>query len=89
MIEVKKLSEKELASLGVKDWPVWQKGKSKFSWYYDEKESCYIIEGEAIVRTQDGREVRFGAGDFVVFPKGLKCEWEIVKDIKKNYRIGE
>ncbi len=87
MIEIKKLSNTEIEKLNIKNWPVWQKEKSKFKWYYDEKESCYILEGEAIVRF-DGKEVKFGKGDFVVFPKGLSCEWEIIKDIKKHYNFG-
>jgi uncharacterized cupin superfamily protein len=88
VIEVRRPSKEELKKLNVESWPVWTKEKSKFDWYYDEKETCYIIEGEVIVRTKDGKEVRFKAGDLVVFPKGLSCEWEILKDVKKHYRFG-
>ncbi len=87
MIQVRKLSEEDFEKLNIKSWPIWQKERSKFKWYYDETESCYIIEGEAIVRYDD-KEVKFGEGDFVVFPKGLSCEWEIIKNIKKHYNFG-
>ncbi|MDH5793723.1 MAG: cupin domain-containing protein [Candidatus Bathyarchaeota archaeon] len=30
----------------------------------------------------------FAAGDYVIFPKGLKCTWEIKKRIKKHYKFG-
>jgi hypothetical protein len=32
--------------------------------------------------------VEFGAGDYVVFPVGLKCTWEIKEKIKKHYNFG-
>jgi len=87
MIEVRKPSDQELNSLNVKSWPIWTKEKSRFSWHYDEKETCYILEGEVIVRYA-GKEVKFGRGDLVVFPEGLSCEWEIIKDVKKHYKFG-
>ncbi len=87
MIEVKNPSKEELDNLKVSTWPIWTKEKSRFDWHYDEKETCYILEGEAIVRYQ-GKEVKFGKGDLVIFPEGLSCEWEIVKDIKKHYKFG-
>jgi len=32
--------------------------------------------------------IEFNAGDYVVFPKGLKCKWEIKKKIRKHYNFG-
>ena len=31
--------------------------------------------------------VKFGKGDFVQFPKGLKCRWQVTKSIKKHYQF--
>jgi uncharacterized cupin superfamily protein len=32
--------------------------------------------------------VEFGAGDYVVFPQGLKCTWDIKDRIRKHYKFG-
>jgi uncharacterized cupin superfamily protein len=34
-----------------------------------------------------GRCVEFGAGDLVVFPKGLSCTWDVVVGIDKHYNF--
>ncbi len=88
MIHVEKPAEEKLQSLDVRSWPVWEKETSEFPWEYDEKETCYILEGEAEVTTDKGTTVKFGKGDLVVFPGGLKCRWKINKDIRKHYRFG-
>ncbi len=79
---------KKLEEMGVFGWPIWEKEPSRFDWYYDSKESCYLLEGKVKVETEDGNKVEFGAGDFVVFPEGLKCIWEISEKVKKHYRMG-
>jgi hypothetical protein len=28
-----------------------------------------------------------GSGDLVIFPKGMKCTWEIREDVKKHYNF--
>ena len=86
-VEVKKLTKEELDKLNVFDWPIWTKEESEFDWYYSDKESCYIIEGDVEVKTDNG-PVNFKTGDFVVFPQGLKCVWKINKAVKKHYKFG-
>lgn len=76
--------EKKQAEL----WNSWSKEKSEFQWAYDEDEICYILEGEAQVIDDKGNLISFGAGDWVEFPAGLKCTWNITKDIKKRYKLG-
>lgn len=88
MIHVEKPSEEKLKQLGVHSWPVWTKEESEFPWEYDEKETCYILEGDVTVTPESGEPVRFGKGDLVVFPEGLKCRWKIHKAVKKHYRFG-
>ena len=83
--KVRKPTEKELGE--AKSWPIWEKEESKFPWEYDEQETCLIIEGKAMAKTPEG-DVEFGAGDYVVFPEGLKCTWEIKKKIRKHYKFG-
>ena len=68
-------------------WPIWEKEKSEFPWEYDEQETCLILEGKATVKTPEGN-IEFGAGDYVIFPQGLKCTWEIKEGIRKHYKFG-
>ena len=70
------------------NWETWEKEVSEFPWEYDEQETCYIPEGEVEVTAENGEEINFKKGDWVVFEKGLKCTWKISKDIKKKYKFG-
>ena len=67
---------------GIKSWPIWECKPSKFQWNYDDKEICLIIEGQAKISTQNGDIYVIKAGDLVVFPAGLNCEWEVTKVLK-------
>ena len=84
---VEKPTEDKLNALKVFSWPIWTKEVSSFDWYYDEKEICYLLEGEVTVKTPDG-EAAFGKGDLVTFPQGLKCVWNIKKAVRKHYKFG-
>ena len=64
--------------------PTWGCEVSKFDWYYDSEETCLLTEGEVTV-SYDGGSVSFGAGDYVTFPKGLSCVWDVSKPVKKHY----
>jgi len=83
--KIKKPSDTEREEAG--SWPIWEKEESKFPWEYNMQETCLILEGKAIIQTPEGN-VEFGAGDYVVFPKGLKCTWEIEQKIRKHYNFG-
>jgi len=85
---VKTPSDEELKRLGVDGWGIWEKEESTFPWSYGEKETCYILEGEAEVTAKDGKKVTFKAGDLVTFPDGLECTWRIKKRIRKRYLFG-
>ena len=86
-IKVETPSEEKLAEMGVKSWPIWEKGVSEFDWHYDQREVCYLIEGEVEVDTGE-ETVEFEAGDLVTFPEGLDCVWKVKKDVKKHYKMG-
>ncbi len=86
-VEVRKLAKGEFESLGIGRWSTWGCGVSSFPWTYDEPETCYILEGEVEV-TCKGGAVTFGPGDFVAFPAGLSCTWNVKKAVKKHYRFG-
>lgn len=86
-IKVIKPSEDYLRERNVRTWPIWTKEVSKFDWYYDETEECYILEGKVIVETKEGEKVEINAGDFVIFEKGLSCKWDVLEPIKKHYNF--
>ena len=78
------LSDTEIAEREIKSWPIWSCEISEFDWEYSEEESCLLLDGEVEVES-DHETVRFSAGDFVVFPKGLKCRWKVAKPVRKHY----
>ena len=84
-----KVSPAKLDVLYVEDWPIWEKEVSEFEWEYDKSETCYIVEGEAIVTPVGQEPVTITEGDMVTFPKGMKCTWKITEAIEKHYSFGE
>jgi len=81
-------SKERLEELGISSWPIWTKEVSEFPWTYDEQETCYLIEGDVVVKPDNGSQVQIGKGDLVVFPEGMSCIWNIRKNVKKYYRFG-
>ena len=81
-------SASKIIQYGLKSWPIWECEPSKFQWFYEDKEICLIIEGQAIITTQKREIHEIKAGDLVEFPAGLSCEWDVKKSIKKHYRLG-
>jgi hypothetical protein len=69
--------------------PTWGCGVSEFDWHYDDEEHALIIDGEVTVKYGEGNRegIAFGAGDYVVFPKGLSCRWVVTKPVKKHYEF--
>jgi uncharacterized cupin superfamily protein len=86
-IEIRKPKMEDIEKEGIMSWPIWEKEISRFNWHYDETEECYLLEGKAVVETDDGEKVQFSKGDFVTFPKGLSCVWEIKEPVKKHYNL--
>lgn len=72
-----------------KEWPIWSCQASQFDWEYSQVEKCLILEGKVTVtdRPDTGHSVSFGAGDYVVFPNGLKCVWKVEKAVRKHYEF--
>ena len=83
---LEKLREEEIEKRRISNWPIWEKEVSKFDWQYDSDEECYILDGEVVVKTNEG-DYTIKAGDFVTFKKGLKCVWDIKKGIRKYYNF--
>ena len=87
-IRIERPSREALEEMGAFSWPTWQKEPATFNWRYDQRETCYVLEGRARVEPRHGAPVEFGAGNLVIFPKGLECVWVITQAIRKHYRLG-
>lgn len=92
-ILVEHLTDRRKEELGVPPepsdegaWAIWECGPSAFDWKYDQTEIAYLYEGNVKVLTKDG-EVEIRGGDYVTFPKGLKCRWEVFEKVKKVYKF--
>ncbi len=81
-------SAAKLDVLGVDDWPIWEKDISTFPWTYDAPETCYLLRGEVVVTPDGGAPVSLQRGDYVTFPAGMSCLWEIKQAVKKHYKLG-
>ncbi|GAB4275822.1 MAG: cupin domain-containing protein [Candidatus Rifleibacteriota bacterium] len=88
MIKISRPTEADLDKMGIKSWPIWEKEISKFPWHYDQKETCYILEGDIKVTPENGEPVTIKPGDLVEFPAGMSCEWEIFSPVRKHYKFG-
>ena len=86
-ISIHKPSDTEIEQKEILSWPLWACEVSEFDWEYDQQESCLLLEGEVEVKS-DIETVKFCGGDFVVFPKGLKCRWKVIKPVRKHYTFG-
>ena len=79
--------ESKISEMNVKSWPIWECEPSVFDWEYATDETCFVLEGNVTVKTEE-EEVEITSGDLVIFPQGLKCVWEVKKRIRKHYRMG-
>jgi uncharacterized protein len=85
-IEVRKPTEEERREM--EHSPTWTSEVKEFPWHYDDKETCLIVEGEVTIKAAE-QEVSFGPGDYVIFPQGLDCTWNVKKPVLKHYKFGE
>jgi len=79
------VSPAKLEAMYVDSWATWKKEVSTFEWTYDANETCYILEGEAVITPDGGEPVTIQRGDLVRFPAGMSCTWQIIEDMEKNY----
>ena len=81
-MKIKIIKKKNLSDF--QSWPIWECEPSKFDWTYSDEEHCFVIEGCVTVIGPENT-VEINSGDYVIFPKGLSCIWEVHKSIKKHY----
>jgi uncharacterized cupin superfamily protein len=67
----------------------WGCAVSKFPWTYDAQETCYLLKGKVKVYPEGSSSdfVEFGAGDLVIFPKGMSCTWDVSSPVDKHYQF--
>ncbi|GIL92292.1 hypothetical protein Vretifemale_19833, partial [Volvox reticuliferus] len=80
-------AEDVIKAKGVRSWPTWGCGVSKFPWTYKENETCYILEGKVVVTPDGGEAVEINAGDLAIFPAGMSCIWDVKAPIDKHYNF--
>ena len=83
-IKISQFNEDEIRARGIRSWPIWSCDISEFDWEYSQVESCYILSGEVDIQ-YEFNAIHISSGDFVVFPKGLKCRWKVLSPVKKHY----
>lgn len=84
MILQEQLTDNQIEELGIRQWPIWEKEISRFSYVYEEEESCYFLEGIVVIETEQGATT-IKKGDYITFPKGLSCVWDIKEPVRKHY----
>ncbi len=84
-IEVRKPTKQEKENMFKE--PIWTCEISTFPYHYDERERCFILEGDVTVSSAE-QTISFGPGDYVIFPKGLDCTWDVKKPVRKHYLFG-
>ncbi len=50
-------------------------------------EFCHILEGEALIKTEDGKEYTVWVGDAFVMDNGLQPVWHVAEFVKKHFVI--
>lgn len=85
-MKIRMPSENEKAK--AQNWPIWTKEVSVFPWHYEERETCFILEGQATVIDTEGNSISFGPGNWVEFEEGVSCTWTINAQIRKHYYFG-
>lgn len=86
MIKIEKPTKEQLDNLKIDSWSEWSCEKSSFEWEYASQETAYVKEGRVVVNAED-KDYEIRAGDLVVFPKGLKCTWNVLERLKKVYKF--
>ncbi|CAL0303531.1 unnamed protein product [Lupinus luteus] len=81
-------TQSKLTELGVTTWPKHESGPTKIPWSFKAEETMYLLEGKVKVTVEESvGSFEIGAGDLVVFPKGMNITWEVIKDLKKHYSL--
>jgi uncharacterized protein len=62
---------------------IWECTAGRFNWHYEAEETIFFLEGNVVIKDNNGVTHRVGAGDTIVFPRGAVAEWQIDNYIRK------
>jgi uncharacterized cupin superfamily protein len=62
---------------------MWHCTAGSFRWFYDEDETCLVMEGGMTLHFDNGSQRSCGPGDLLFFPAGTTCVWVIDKEVRK------
>jgi uncharacterized protein len=62
---------------------LWECTAGRFNWHYDAEETIYFLEGNVVIKDNNGVTHRLGAGDSLFFPRGAVAEWQVDKYVRK------
>ena len=66
---------------------VWQCNASRFNWVHEGDDFVVLLEGEVLVTEEGGDAYTLRAGDFGLFPVGMKTTWQIDEFVKKIFTL--
>lgn len=66
---------------------LWEATPGRWRVSYDEWESCTVLSGISILRSDDGGEVTVRAGDSFVLEPGFAGSWEVVETTRKVFTV--
>jgi uncharacterized cupin superfamily protein len=62
---------------------IWECTAGRFNWYYEAEETIYFLEGNVVIKDNNGVTHQLGAGDTIFFPRGAVAEWQVDQYIRK------
>jgi len=62
---------------------IWDCTAGRFNWHYEAEETVYFLEGNVVIKDNNGITHRLGAGDTIFFPRGAVAEWHVENYIRK------
>jgi hypothetical protein len=68
---------------------IWECEPGKWRVVFTESEFCHLLEGEIVVRGDDGSERTFRAGEAFLSPAGFTGTWDVTRRAKKYFACYE
>jgi hypothetical protein len=62
---------------------IWSCTEGAFEWRYDMDETIMLLEGVALIESDDLPARRYGPGDVIFFREGARARWRVEKPVRK------
>ena len=93
LVQTASFKDKEMLKSTIASWGTWNSEESGGRYAvgisrkkeYNINELCYIDKGKFTITPEIGKPIIVKSGDFVLFPKGLKCTWEVQEPVYKHW----